>query len=303
MPGMAHWRPCDDRSMRLGVVIVQTRPWQQLAADFRLMEEIGYDAAYVYDHLTHPNAAGGWLADGFATLAAAATATERIELGPLVASAMLHSPVSLARRAATVQDISGGRLILGVGAGSPREPLADTGTPVTTREMSGRFADLVVGLDAVWSGAAAWEGSGRSFEGLETRPLPEGASRPFLLLAAHGPKALALTARYADGWNTYGGWEASRLDPDAYWALVQEQCERLDDACEQVGRDPGTLRRSLLLGFGTVHPTASVEAYRDAMGRAEELGFHELVVYGPFGLPARDVAFDVQVHAEVLANR
>ncbi|WGL54158.1 LLM class flavin-dependent oxidoreductase [Nocardioides sp. BP30] len=289
--------------MRLGVVIVQTRPWRQLAGDFRLMEEIGYDAAYVYDHLTHPTAAGGWLADGFATLAAAASVTDRIELGPLVASAMLHSPVSLARRAATVQDVSGGRLILGVGAGSPREPLADTGTPVTTREMSERFADLVTGLDAVWGGATAWQGSGRSFEGLQTRPLPAGAARPFLLLAAHGPRALALTARYADGWNTYGGWEASRLDPAAYWALVREQCERLGDACERAGRDPGTLRRSLLLGFGTVRPTSSVAAYQDAIGRAGELGFDELVVYGPFALPAADTASDLEVHAEVLAGR
>ena len=67
--------------MRLGVVVMQTRPWRQLAADFRLVEELGYDAAYVYDHLTHPTAAGGWLADGFTTLAAAAGVTDRIDLG------------------------------------------------------------------------------------------------------------------------------------------------------------------------------------------------------------------------------
>jgi alkanesulfonate monooxygenase SsuD/methylene tetrahydromethanopterin reductase-like flavin-dependent oxidoreductase (luciferase family) len=289
--------------MRHGVVLVQTRPWRQLGADFRLMEEIGYDAAYVYDHLSHPSAAGGWLGDGFTTLAAAAAVTERIELGPLVASAMLHSPVSLARRAATVQDISGGRLILGLGAGSPREPLADSGASITTGAMSRRFADLVTGLDAVWGGATAWQGSDRSFEGLETAPLPAGAARPFLLLAAHGPRALQLTARHADGWNTYGGWEASRLPAEAFWALIREQCGRLDDACERVGRRLETLRRSLLLGFGTVQPTASVAAYQDALGRAEELGFEELVVYGPFALPAGGPASDVQVHAEVLAAR
>ena len=56
--------------MRLGVVVMQTRPWRELAGDFRLMEEVGYDAAYVYDHLSHPSAAGGWLGDGFTTLAA-----------------------------------------------------------------------------------------------------------------------------------------------------------------------------------------------------------------------------------------
>lgn len=288
---------------RLGVVMVQTRPWGQLADDFRWAEQVGYDAAYVYDHLTHPSAVGGWLADGFATLAAAASVTQRIQLGPLVASAMLHSPVALARRAATVQDVSGGRLILGVGSGSPREPLADTGSPLTTREMAVRFEDLVTGLDAVWRGESAWQGRQRGFSGLETVPLPPGARRPFLLLAAHGPRALRLTARYADGWNTYGGWGASELDAEGFWALVRSQVERLDQACEDAGRLPGTLRRSLLLGYGAVRPTESVAAYQDAIGRAGELGFDELVVYGPFALPGVPFTSDVQVHADVLAAR
>lgn len=288
---------------RLGVVIVQTRPWAQLAQDFRWAEDVGYDAAYVYDHLTHPSAAGGWLADGFTTLAAAATTTERIELGTMVASAMLHSPVSLARRAATVQDVSRGRLVLGVGAGSPREPLADTGAPLTTREMAVRFGDLIAGLDAVWHGETEWEGAARSFSGLETVPLPEGSRRPFLLLAAHGPKALALTAQYADGWNTYGGWGASQLAPEDFWAEIAEQVQRLDDTCDRAGRLPGTLRRTLLLGYGAVRPTESVGAYQDALGRAGELGFDELVVYGPFGLPGERFTSDAQVHADVLAAR
>lgn len=288
---------------RLGVVIVQTRPWARLARDFRWAEEVGYDAAYVYDHLTHPTAAGGWLGDGFATLAAAAGVTERIELGTLVASAMLHSPVALARRAATVQDVSGGRLILGVGSGSPREPLADTGAPLTRREMAVRFRDLVTGLDAVWSGATEWQGVAQSFSGLQTVPLPEGARRPYLLLAAHGPKALAMTARYADGWNTYGGHTAADLSPEAFWARIREQVETLDEACDNAGRLPGTLRRSLLLGDGAVRVTDSVAAYQDAIGRAGELGFDELDVHGPFALPTQRSASDPQVHVEVIASR
>ena len=84
--------------MRLGVVFPQTRPWRELSRDFAWAEEVGYDVAYVYDHLTHPTAAGGWLAEGFTTLAAAAGVTTTIELGTLVASATLHSPVSRRRR-------------------------------------------------------------------------------------------------------------------------------------------------------------------------------------------------------------
>lgn len=288
--------------MRLGVVIPQVRPWRQLSADFAWAEDVGYDVAYVYDHLTHPTAVGDWLADGFTTLGALAATTSRIELGTLVASATMHSPVSLARRAATVQDVSGGRLVLGLGAGSPREPLADRGETVTLPQMFGRLEDLVAGMEAVWQGATEWTGMTRSFAGLETRPLPEGATPPFLLLAAHGPKALALAARYGDGWNTSGGPGTTGIAAEEFWPLVREQGEEFSLACELAGRDPGEPRRSLLLGYGSVRPTQSVAAYLDAIGRAEELGFDELVVYGPFGDPADRFWSEPGVHAEVLAQ-
>lgn len=289
--------------MRLGVVIPQIRPWRQLADEFRSMEEIGYDVAYVYDHLTHPTAVGHWLGDGFTTLGAVAAVTSRMEVGTLVASATMHSPVSLARRAGTVQDVSGGRMVLGLGAGSPREGLADRGETLSARQMFDRLEDVVTGLQAVWAGETEWSGRDRSFSGLQTSPLPEGASRPFLLLAAHGPKALALAARHADGWNTYGGPDAVGLEPDDFWAVLDAQASRLDDACAAIGRDPGELRRSLLLGYGKVLPAGSVAAYQDTIGRASAAGFDELVVYGPFGEPGDRFWSDLDVHAEVLSLR
>lgn len=284
------------------MVIPQTRPWQQLTQDFAWAEAVGYDVAYVYDHLTHPTAVGEWLADGFTTLGALAATTSRIELGTLVASATMHSPVSLARRAGTVQDVSGGRLVLGLGAGSPREAMADRGETVTARQMFEHLQDVVVGLAEVWGGATEWAGETRSFSGLQTTPLPDGTRPPFLLLAAHGPKATALAARYGDGWNTYGGPEAVPLAPDDYWAVVRGQAERFTAACEAVGRDPEEPRRSLLLGYGTVRPTRSAEEYLDVVGRAEELGFDELVVYGPFGEPGGQFYSEPDVHAEVIGR-
>lgn len=129
--------------MRLGVVLPQVRPWAEWSRDLLELEAMGYDVAYVYDHLTHPTAPGQWLADGFATLTAAAAVTERIGLGTLVASATLHSPVGLARRAGTVQDVSGGRFVLGLGAGSPVCALADRGETVTPAQMFSRLRDTV----------------------------------------------------------------------------------------------------------------------------------------------------------------
>ena len=287
--------------MRLGVVFPQTRPWRDLAADFRWAEDVGYDVAYVYDHLTHPTAAGGWLADGFTTLAAAAGVTTELELGTLVASATLHSPVSLARLAATVDDVSGGRLVLGLGAGSPRCAVADRGEEPSPGAMHRRLVDVVEGLDAVLGGATEWTGATRSFAGLETTPLPDGATRPYLMLAAHGPRTLRLAARYAQGWNTYGGPGSSLSSVDEYWAAVADQAAGMTAACEAEGRDPGTLRRSLLVGYGAVRPASSVAAYAETAERAAGLGFDELVVYGPHG-PGERFTSDPQVHAEAIAR-
>jgi alkanesulfonate monooxygenase SsuD/methylene tetrahydromethanopterin reductase-like flavin-dependent oxidoreductase (luciferase family) len=285
--------------MRLGVVIPQMRPWRALAVEFAWAEATGYDVAYVYDHLTHPTAAGGWLADGFSTLVAAASVTTRLELGTLVASAALHSPVALARLAATADDVSGGRLVLGLGAGSPRCALVDRDETLTPRQLSRHLADVVAGLRAVWDGATTWQGETRGFSGIETLPLPPGSTPPFLMLAAHGPLALALTARYADGWNTYGGPGATTLAPEEYWSVLAAQAAGLVEACEAVGRDPAEVRKSLLLGYGTVRPTGSVAAYLDAAERAAALGFDELVVYGPGG-EGDPFASDPEVHAEAL---
>jgi alkanesulfonate monooxygenase SsuD/methylene tetrahydromethanopterin reductase-like flavin-dependent oxidoreductase (luciferase family) len=290
-----------NKSFRLGVVIPQTRPWRELAQDFDWAEEIGYDVAYVCDHLTHPTAAGGWLADGWSVLAAAATTTSRIELGTLVASATLHSPVALARLAATTDDIAGGRFVLGLGAGSPLCAGADRDEHPTPGEMFRRLTDVVEGMLAVFDGATEWQGATRSFGGLETTPFPPGARKPYLMLAAHGPKAIELMVRHADGWNTYGGPNSSLFEPDDYWAAVEEQVGRMVRACDGAGRDPATLRRSLLLGYGTVRPTESAAAYVAAAERADALGFDELVVYGPSS-PGERFASDPAVHVEALGR-
>ena len=138
--------------MRLGTIVLQSKPWTEMAESFRAVEEIGYDVAYVADHLTHASMAGRWLADGFTTLAAAATVTSRLDLGTLVASAAIRNPVTLARAAATVDDISGGRLVLGLGAGTAGDAAAHRGSSPSPREMTDRLSDVVTALEALWAG-------------------------------------------------------------------------------------------------------------------------------------------------------
>lgn len=282
-------------------MLVPTRPWAQTAEEFRWAEDVGYDVAYIYDHLTHPTAAGQWLADGFTTLTAAAAVTHAMQIGTLVASATLHSPVRLARLAATVDDVSDGRLVLGLGAGSARCAAADRGETPTPGQMYRRLADVVTGFAAVFDGATDWEGDTRSFSGLETTPTPPGGRRPYLMLAAHGPRAMALAARHADAWNTYGGPHAVSLDADGFWAEIARQVSRFEEACEAADRDPHEPRRSLLLGYGEVRPTDSLEAYLDAVERAGGLGFDEVVVYGPHG-PGERFSSDPRVHARAIAR-
>jgi alkanesulfonate monooxygenase SsuD/methylene tetrahydromethanopterin reductase-like flavin-dependent oxidoreductase (luciferase family) len=287
--------------VRLGALVLQTRPWDVLVDDFRRAEQLGYDIAYVADHLTHTAMSGEWLGDAWTTLAAAAVATSKIELGTLVASAAFRSPVTLARSAATVNDVAGGRLVLGLGAGSPACAAADRGIEPSQAAMSSRYADMVTGLAAVWAGESEWRGDGHAFAGVHTLSRPSGQAPPFLLLAAHGPRGFALVARHADGWSTYGGHGAVGIEPEAFWDVLAAQSAAVDAACREQDRDPAGVRRSLLLGYGTVRPTESPTAYRAAVERAEELGFDEVVVYWPEGEPGGRFWSDMHVHEAAVA--
>jgi len=285
---------------RISVVIPPMGPWSAQAKWYRWAEEIGYDVAYTYDHLTHRTAVDLWLGEGFTTLTAAAAATQRIRLGTLVASAVFRRPVALARIAMTVQDISAGRLVLGIGLGAPDCEVAERGARSELKDMADRFTDVVHGYLAAVGGATEWEGATMSFSGLQSAPAPEGVAPPELLIAAHGPRALALAVKVADTWNTYGGPASTQLEDDEYWALLAAQAAGFDEQCAKAGRDPSTVRRSVLLGFGRVRPTSSVGAFMDAAARAEDLGFDELVVYAPDS--SAGLGSDPAVHEQALAR-
>ncbi len=285
---------------RLSLVLPPVGPWSAQARGYRWAEEVGYDVVYTADHLTHPTLPDLWLGEAFTTLTAAAAVTDRIMLGTLVASSAFRTPVSLARIAMTVQDVTGGRLVLGLGMGSPFCVEADRGTRGAIGEMSDRFADVVRGYLAVLDGAADWQGDAMSFGGLQTTARPDGVRSPELLLAGHGPRSLALAAALADTWNTYGGPGTADLEGDEFWQLLGRQVAGFAEACERQGRDPASVRRSLLLGFGRVLPTASVDSYLEAAERAAALGFDELIVHG--SLWADGEPGDLDVHERALAK-
>ena len=288
--------------VRLGTIVLQTKPWSAMDQAFRTVEEIGYDVVYVADHLTHPTISGRWLADGFTTLAAAATTTSRLDLGTLVTSAAIRNPVALARAAATIDDISGGRLVLGLGAGTAGDAAADHGTTPTTRELTERFGDVVTALDAIWAGEPNHDGEHAAYRDVLTQPTAEGGPRPFTMIAAHGPRGLALAAAHGDGWSTFGGAASVPLAPDEFWRLVEGQSADLTRRLEERQRDPASVRRSVLLGYGTVRPLTDVSSYLAAVERAEAAGFDEVVVYWTDGERGDRFWSHPDVHAEALSR-
>lgn len=282
------------RAMRLATIHLQTIPWQHLAGELARAEAAGVDACYVADHLTHPTLPDAFLADAWATLGAAAVSTSTIELGTLVASAGFRSPLPLARAAATVQQLSGDRFVLGLGAGSPLDVAAGLHVEVTAGELARRLEATVAELDRIFQGTQP---------GVDTLPVAPGLRRPFLMLAAHGPRGFNLVARHADGWSTYGGAAGVSLAEDPYWELLKRQRDSVGSACARAGRDPAALRHSLLLGYGTVRPLESVRVFSECLERAEAGGFDELVVYWPRGHEGTRFWADPDVFAECLAVR
>ena len=290
-------------AMRTGVIVLQAEPWSTLHETFRVLDESAAAVAYTADHLSHPRLAGRWLADGPSLLGAVAATTSRIDLGTLVSSTAFRSPMTIARSASTLADVSGGRYVLGLGSGTAHDVTVDSPPGRLAPEgslLSRRYADTVAALHALWQGETASGGEAAGFSEALTSPTAPGSERPFLLLAGHGPRSWSLVASYADGWSSYGGPQSVTLAPDDYWALCAEQSRHVDEQCHRVDRDPSALRRSLLLGYGTVRPLTSVAAFVEAAERARESGFDEVVVYWPDADPAAATEWGFAADRDVL---
>ncbi|MGZ6269511.1 MAG: LLM class flavin-dependent oxidoreductase [Candidatus Limnocylindrales bacterium] len=212
--------------------------WQQLSGFGRQAEALGFDSLWVPDHLLarfpgRPTA-GEW--ESWTSLAALAAATERIELGSWVSCTAFRNPGLLAKMAATVDEISGGRLVLGLGAGWHEPEFAAFGYPLDHRV--GRFAEAIAIIHGLLrEGRIDFHGRFYDLPACELRPRgPREGAIP-ILVGARGPRMTALTARFADAWNAWASWEERTY-------VVPEQSTWLDEACRSIGRDPASLART-----------------------------------------------------------
>ena len=251
----------------------------EVTADARVAEECGFDLLATADHLRHPRDASVPGLDGWSVLAAWAVTTQRLRLAMLVSNMIYRHPVVLAKQAITVDQLSGGRLDIGVGTGVYATDHTMAGVPPwSPRERVDRLDELVRSLDAALRGAEAFDGQLYGFRDGAWAPGPAQRPRPPILIGAVGPRMLRLTARLADAWSAFGGLALD--DEESCYRALEEQSRVLDNECELIGRDPATLRRSLL-AFRPLTPWARVGALESIADAARRLGFDELVVYKP----------------------
>lgn len=214
----------------------QMAGWADLLAFARQAEACGFDSLWVPDHLIvtwNEQTHGIW--ECWSLLAALAAVTSRIELGPLVACTSFRNPALLAKMADTVDEISNGRLILGLGAGWDGPEYGAFGFPSDHRVS--RFEEaLQIVVPLLQSGQVDFQGTYYQARECELRPRGPRPGGPPILVGAKSPRMLHLAATYADFWNA----EGPMRQPEDILALRADG----DRACKEVGRDPTTLGRS-----------------------------------------------------------
>jgi alkanesulfonate monooxygenase SsuD/methylene tetrahydromethanopterin reductase-like flavin-dependent oxidoreductase (luciferase family) len=270
------------------VLILPEHRWAEARVQWSRAEELGFDHAWVYDHLAWRSLRDSAWFGSVPTLSAAAMTTRRIRLGTLVTSANFRHPVPFAKELVTLDDISRGRLTLGIGAGAGGWDTTMIGQdPWSARERTDRFAEFVNLLDRLLrEPECSYEG--RYYSAVEARTHPGCVQKPRIpfAVAATGPRGLRLAATYAQTWVTTG--DRSRtgpLDAEEGARIVRAQMDRLDEACADVGRDPASLARLVLTGPILDGGLDSVEAFRDTIGRYAEVGVTDLVVHWPRAHP------------------
>jgi probable F420-dependent oxidoreductase len=227
-------RPC-----RVGIQLPEVErrvEWPELITMARTVEDVGFDSLWLGDHLLYdlPGGVtrGPW--EVWTSLAALAAVTERVELGPLVASAGFHAPAMLAKQAATVDAISGGRLIVGLGAGWNEREYRAFGFPFDRRVARFEEAFGII-RTLLRDGRIDHEGEFYRLQDCALDPPPARAGGPPLLLGSIGPRMMAIALPHVDAWNVWWADYGNAVDG---FAAVRE---RVVEACEGAGRDPATL--------------------------------------------------------------
>ncbi len=265
-------------------------PYADILRVWREADEVPhFRDAWLWDHflpLVGPK--DGEVLEGWTLLSALAAQTSRLRLGLLVTSNRVRPPAVLGKIATTVDVISGGRLVMGLGAGGTHQPPSVGGiagenpalaeyaayglTLVPPAEGLGRLRETIAILRGMWT-EDVFDFDGRYYTLTQNRNEPKPIQRPGppLLIGGWGDRMLRLVAEQADIWNIPG-------PPHNDWDFLAGRLRQLDESCAAIGRDPSTLSRSVQLIVRYDDPAST----RDAVLRLAELGFDHVVL----GLPS-----------------
>ena len=270
--------------IRLSTVILPIYRWERGQEVWRRAEELGFHAGYTYDHLSWQSFRDRPWYGAIPTLTAAALATERLRIGTLVTSPNFRHPVTLAKELMTLDDISDGRLTVGIGSGGTGFDATALGQePWTVRERADRLDEFLPLLDRLLTADATTE-RGRFYSADEVRMIPGCVQHPRVpfVVAATGRRGLDLAARLGKGWVTYGDpADPAGTPPEQTPRAVATQLAGLAAACRRHGRDFDSIDRMLLQGLTAERPLASVDAFVDWAGTYQALGCTDLVIHWP----------------------
>ena len=266
----------DRRPLAVGLILPDTERemggatagWSDLARMARLAEELGFDSLWNADHLIYRfpgrEVQGPW--ESWSLLAALAAVTSRMAIGPLVCCTSFRNPALLAKIADTVDEISGGRLILGLGAGWHEPEYEAFGFPFDHRVS--RFEEAIQIISGLLrAGHVDFEGTYYTARDCELRPRGPRPGGPPIMIGSTSPRMLGLLAAYGDIWNA---WARQTLEE------LAEDRAKVDAAMEAAGRDPATVERtvSLLVDLPTATGRPSEEKPGFRPREPEELADH-----------------------------
>ena len=286
----------DKQELRFGAVILQDFPYPELVKLWQKFDSLGFDSTWIADHFVnyaHPDSP--WL-DGWSALAGLAASTSKIRIGTLVTSIPFRHPAVLARQAMTVDHISNGRLEIGIGAGAPGS--IDPSYTMTGiedwpfKERTERLREQVEIVDTLLTNIkSSYEENDFYLTDAIMAPGPVQKPRPPLVVAAHIKASLRIAAEHADTWVSFGADFGS--PHDLVVANTKKRTAYIDKYCEKIGRDPGTLRRSLLVfGEEANYAFASEEKFTEIVERYTAIGINELVFFYPFFAPDQIPLFE-----------
>ncbi len=283
------------RSLAFGVLTFQALAYPELRGDAQFAESIGLDAVWLADQAVPDRLS---ILEAWTALAAIAANTHRITIGTLVTNAAMRNPMVLARQALTVDHVSEGRLVVGIGAGYYEADHRWLG--IAYLDAAGRVQRLSEVAEVL---DRALRGERVTYTGAHARLDDAPSLQPFQLprppiwIAVHGAKSLGLAARLADGAAAVGD-EGTALEETL--PRFRERMKRLDQMCADQGRDASSVRRCYLAGFAEEYLFSSSDSTADFIGRFAEAGATDFV----FGLANRtQPAFEAGVTSGQFATR